>query len=123
MPLRVAMETAGFSVGFDSQNSTAIIITEHSRIEVPIGQNRMYVGNNRVYMDTAAIVHNGRTFLPIRPILEAANFTVEWHAPTSTINSFLFDWHEDMYVSVGTTDLGWLLENLLNEMLYAIKGA
>lgn len=38
VPLRVTMESAGFVVGYDGEKQTAIVITEHDRIEVPISQ-------------------------------------------------------------------------------------
>lgn len=42
VPLRVTMESAGFVVGYDENLRTAIVITEHNRIEVPIGTNKIY---------------------------------------------------------------------------------
>jgi len=122
VPLRVTMETAGFSVGFDSEQRVAIVITEHRRIEVHIDEDFMYVNNDRVQNDTYAVIVDGRTFLPIRAVLEAAGFTVEWHNPSSSVNAFLFEWHEDMFVPFSTSSLETLVRNILNGSVVVIDG-
>jgi len=122
VPLRITMETAGFDVGFDVENSVAIVVTEHRRIEIPIGEDFMYVGNTRVQNDTHAIVSNGRTFLPIRAVLEAAGFTVEWHSPSSSVNAILFEWNDDLFVPFGTSSLETLVRNILNGSVVIIDG-
>ena len=88
VPLRVTMESAGFVVDYDENTHTAIVITEHNRIEVPIGTNIIYADSKLIRNDTISVVKNGRTFLPIRAVLEAAGFTVEWDGDTQSVKAF-----------------------------------
>lgn len=122
VPLRATMESAGFVVGYDTTAQTAIIITEYNRIEVPIGTNKVYVNNTLKENDTAAVVKNDRTYLPIRMILEAAHYTVEWDSNTKTVNAYTYDYDEENFVPYHTTNIPTLIEKLLSGQVVYING-
>lgn len=122
VPLRATMENAGFVVGYDTTAQTAIIITEYNRIEVPIGTNKVYVNNTLKENDTAAVVKNDRTYLPIRMILEAAHYTVEWDSNTKTVNAYTYDYDEENFVPYHTTNIPTLIEKLLSGQVVYING-
>ena len=122
VPLRVTMETAGFAVGYDPDSRVAIVITERRRIEVPIDRDFLYMNNTRIQNDTYAVIHNGRTFLPIRAVLEAAGFTVEWHGASSTVNAYSFIFNENEFVPFSTSSLETLVRNILNGSVVVIDG-
>lgn len=88
VPLRVTMETAGATVGYDSTNKTAIVIISNHRLEIPIGTNLIYDNGNEVLNDTDSVAKNGITYLPIRAVFESADYTVEWDSNTSTVNAY-----------------------------------
>lgn len=48
------------------------------QVAVPIGQPWMTVNGHRVDLDTAAQIRDNRTYLPIRPVLEAFGAYVTW---------------------------------------------
>lgn len=119
VPLRVTMEAAGAAVGYDSEKQTAIVITEHDRIEVPIGTDYLYNNNIKIQNDTISTAKEGRTYLPIRAVLESAGFTVEWDGATRTVNAYTFDLSES-FVPYSTDDIWTLLDNLLEgNIVYA----
>lgn len=122
VPLRATMESAGFVVGYDTTAQTAIIITEYNRIEVPIGTNKVYVNNILKENDTAAVVKNDRTYLPIRIILEVAHYTVEWDSNTKTVNAYTYDYDEETFVPYHTTNITTLIEKLLSGQVVYING-
>ncbi len=122
VPLRVTMETAGFAVGYDPVKHTAIVIPEHGRIEVPIGTNIIYDNNTLVENDTLSVVKNGRTYLPIRAVLEAAGFTVEWENNTRTVNAYSFNYNSNDFVPYSTSSLETLLDNALKGNIVYING-
>lgn len=122
VPLRATMESAGFVVGYDTITQTAIIITEYNRIEVPIGTNKVYVNNTLKENDTAAVVKNDRTYLPIRIILEAAHYTVEWDSNTKTVNAYTYDYDEENFVPYHTTNIPTLIEKMLSGQVVYING-
>lgn len=122
VPLRVTMEFAGFAVGYDSNAHTAIVITEHNRIEVPIGTNKIYTNNQLTENDTNAVVKNGRTYLPIRAVLENAGYTVEWASDTRTVNAYTFKYDENEFVPYSTSSLSTLVDNILKGNVVYING-
>ncbi len=123
VPLRATMETAGFAVGYDSAKQTAIVITEHGRIEVPIGTNIIYDNNILIENDTTAVVKNGRTYLPIRAVLEAAGFTVEWDSMTTSVNAYTFDFNANDFVPYSTSSIETLVDNALKGNIVYINGS
>lgn len=122
VPLRITMESAGTSVGFDSSKSTAIIITEHGRIEVPIGTDTIYYNNKKIKNDTNSVLHNGHVYLPIRAVLEAAGFTMEWDPKTNTVTAYTFKYDPNEFVPYSTSSLSTLTDNVLNGNVVYIKG-
>lgn len=121
VPLRVTMEAAGAAVGWDQTKKTAIVITEHDRIEVPIGTDYLYNNNSKVQNDTISVVKDGRTYLPIRAVLESAGFTVEWDGATRTVNAYTFDLN-DSFVPYSTGNVWVLLEKLLAGDVVYVNG-
>lgn len=122
VPLRATMESAGFVVGYDTKTRTAIVITEHNRIEVPLGTNKVYTNNQLAENDTIAVVKNGRTYLPIRAVLENAGYTVEWAGKTNTVNAYNFSYDANELVPYSTSSLSTLLENVLKGNVVYVQG-
>ncbi len=50
-----------------------------------IGSDIMYVGNSIKWLDTTPVIISGRTYLPIRPVLEAFGSSVEYQPYGRTI--------------------------------------
>lgn len=122
VPLRITMESAGAAVGYDAANRTAIVITEHDRIEVPIGTNILYNNNIKIENDTVAVVQNGRTYLPIRAVLESADFTVEWDGNTRTVDAYTFKFDENEFVPYSTSSLATLISQVLKGNVVYVNG-
>lgn len=122
VPLRATMEAAGFVVGYDMTEKTAIVITENRRIEVPIGTNLIYTNNQLTENDTNAVVKNNRTYLPIRAVLENAGYTVEWDSKTRTVNAYTFSFDTNSFTPYSTSSLSTLATNVLNGNVVYING-
>ena len=121
VPLRVTMEAAGCSVGYDVNKKVAIVVSEYDRVEIPIGTDYIYNNNQKFQNDTFAVVNNGRTYLPIRIVLESMGYTVEWDNKTKTVNAYNFT-VSDKLVPYHTSSLQTLTENLLNGNVIYIGG-
>lgn len=122
VPLRITMESAGFAVGYDSVKDTAIVITPYDRIEIPIGTNYIYNNNQLTENDTNAVVYNGRTYLPIRAVLESAGFNVEWDTKTKTVSAYTFDPTSIELVPYSTSSLTTLIDNVLEGRVVYVNG-
>lgn len=122
VPLRATMEAAGAAVGYDPATQTAIVITEHARIEVPLGTDYLYSNNKKIENDTVAVAKNGRTYLPIRAVLEAAGYKVEWNSDSRSVVANSFSYSSDQLTPYHTSSLATLVEKLLAGDVVCVDG-
>ncbi|WP_312647525.1 stalk domain-containing protein [Aminipila sp.] len=85
VPLRIAMESYGCQVSWDQASQTAIVEKDGVKVEVPIGANYILKNGVKIPNDTAALVKDDRTYLPIRAVLEAFGANVSWDQTTQTV--------------------------------------
>lgn len=85
VPFRQTLETFGASVSWNQQTQTAIAEMDGIKVEVPIGKNYIIKDGKQITNDTAALVKDGRTYLPIRAVLEAFGANVKWDNATQTV--------------------------------------
>ena len=78
VPLRLTMESIGAEVIWDAETKNAIIIKENINVRCKVGEKCIYVNGVRVENDAAAVIKDGRIYLPIRIVLEAFNINVFW---------------------------------------------
>jgi len=85
VPFRATMEAFGAKVDWDSDTRTAIAEKDGVRIEVPIGEKVIIKDGERIENDTAAVIVQSKTYLPIRKVLEAFGYHVSWDGSINTI--------------------------------------
>ncbi len=85
VPLRAVMEAFGANVGWNGE--AAVVQKDGRTVTVPIGENRILIDGQSSATDTAARVINGRTYLPIRAVLEAFGADVAWDNGTVGVTS------------------------------------
>lgn len=85
VPLRVTMEAYGCAVGWDAGTRTAIVSKDGVTVTAPIGQPYITRDGTVIQNDTAAVIVDSRTYLPIRAVLEAFGATVGWDATSATV--------------------------------------
>ena len=78
VPFRLTMESFGCAVYWNNETRTAVAEKDGTRVEVPIGAPYLLVNGKRVEMDTTAQIVDTRTYLPIRPVMEAFGAYVTW---------------------------------------------
>lgn len=85
LPVRPVAEALGAQVQWDEGTQTATLTQGGKNVKVPVGQKTISVDGKPVAMDTAAVVKDGRTLLPVRPIAEALGVKIDWDEATSTV--------------------------------------
>ena len=85
VPLRITMENFGCEVGWNNDTKTATVQKKGMVVEVPVGKNIILVNGKEVQNDTVAMIRNGRTYLPIRAVLENFGAKVRWNGDTRTV--------------------------------------
>lgn len=92
IPVRFVAQTMGAVVSWDQEAQTAIIEQDEIRILVPIGSDTISVTRNgdtdTVKMDTAAIVREERTYIPIRYVAEALGAWVSYSDLFTTVQIY-----------------------------------
>lgn len=109
VPLRITMEAYGCDVFWDNENNKAIVYKDGVTVVCPIGEKYIIVNGQTIAIDTAAVVVNGRTYLPIRCVLEAVGASVSWNGIAKTVT-----------VTRGETDVLLHQDEYLNRALKAI---
>lgn len=85
VPLRVTLESFGAYVGYDAESRMAYAVYNDIVVYIPIGLNYIYVNEEPIENDTQAVIIDGRTYCPIRKVLEAFGASVNWEAETKTV--------------------------------------
>lgn len=92
IPLRAVTETMGASVSWNQETQTAIIEQNGITVSVPIGSDTITVTENgitsTVTMDTAAIIREERTYVPIRYVAEALGAWVSYSDLFTTVQIY-----------------------------------
>jgi len=90
VPVRFISEALYAIVNWDGDTQTATITSASGKvITITIGSSTLNITENgvksAVEMDTAAVIRDGRTFVPLRFIAEALGLTVGWDGATNTV--------------------------------------
>lgn len=105
VPLRATMEQFGAAISWDSASRIAVVEKNGIVVKVPVGKSYIYRNNVLINNDTVAVIKDGRTYLPIRVVLEAFQALVTWNQTTRQVSvveypkghlelSFDFKWQE-----------------------------
>jgi hypothetical protein len=96
VPVRGVFEELGWDVDWNAETSTAQLHKNDFGIRITVGSagfrwiHPYYTDNHYaiVLLDVPAQIINGRTMLPIRAVLEAVGYEVEWNAETHSVLIF-----------------------------------
>jgi hypothetical protein len=88
VPLRVVLERAGARVTWDQENRIAIAEKENRKLEIPIDKDYIFKNGERIQNDTQSMIIDGRTFLPIRIVMEALGYEVIWEHAIRTVKIY-----------------------------------
>ena len=82
VPIRFVTEAMGADVQWDADTSTAVISKNGITVNITKGSKTLTVnsasGTSYVTMDTVAVIKDGRTFVPIRFVVEALGGFVDY---------------------------------------------
>ena len=85
VPFRRTMETFGCDVSWNRWTRTATAKKGGVTVDVPIDRKYILINGTKVPIDSAALIRDGRTYLPIRAVSEAFGAMVTWDQATSTV--------------------------------------
>lgn len=85
VPFRKALETFGATVDWNNESRIATAVKGEIKVEVPIDQSYILINGVQKSNDTAAKIINGKTYLPIRAVIEAFGSDVQWDQKLNTV--------------------------------------
>lgn len=84
LPVRAVFEKIGADVSYDSSSKKITAKKGKTTVTLTVGKNSMTVNGKKKTIDTAPIVKDNRTLVPIRACAEAFGLDVEWNTDTYT---------------------------------------
>ena len=88
VPMRAIFEELHCSVDYTDIDGRQIItakLNENNSIGLVIGSDEMQIHNQKIKLDTAPIIVNDRTLVPLRAVSEAFDYDVNWDEDTKTV--------------------------------------
>lgn len=86
VPLRICLSSIGCEVDWNQERQTVISQKGEIKVEVTMGKSEIHKNQIPIYIDTVAIVKNGRAYLPLRGVMEAYGYAVDWDSKTRIIS-------------------------------------
>ena len=87
VPMRAIFEELHCSVDYTDIDGRQIITAKNdgNTIGLEIGSNEMTVNDEKVSLDTAPVIIDDRTLVPLRAVSEALDCNVDWDGDTKTV--------------------------------------
>lgn len=85
IPFRSAFELLGATVSWDAETKTVYGLKQGSVVVFQIGQNFMFVNNERLELDTSPVIVNDRTLVPFSAVAKVNGYTVEYDDVAKTV--------------------------------------
>lgn len=84
-PARFIGEALGVKVTWDGKEQKAEFEKENNKLVLYIGKQEYTLNGQKMYMDTAAVLKEDRTFVPARYVAEAFGASVRWDGAIKTV--------------------------------------
>ena len=82
VPVRKLLETIGAEVKYNTDANGKVVSVsadlDTTHINLNIDSDQYTVNEKELTMDTAAVIKNGRTYIPVRPVLEAFGYKMSY---------------------------------------------
>lgn len=85
VPVRFVSEALGAKVKWDKETQTATIEMDGKTVELTVGQQEYKLNGEVKTMDTAAMLIDTRTFVPVRFVSEGLGAIVKWDQGINTV--------------------------------------
>ncbi len=78
LPFRKMFETSGAEVYWEEETRTAVAVRGDITIRVPIGTDYILRNGEKIQIDTKSMIYGDRTYIPLRAVMEAMGYSVNW---------------------------------------------
>ncbi|MDR3091696.1 MAG: copper amine oxidase N-terminal domain-containing protein [Clostridiales bacterium] len=96
VPIRGVFEQLGYEISWDQGTQTATLKSVMNTLVIKLGE-KTFKANGRTYsLDKPARIIGGRTMLPLRAVLEAASYNLEWDGASGKITITDRSWSKNL---------------------------
>ncbi len=85
VPYRKVLESFGAEVYWEEEIRMAVAVKGDITVRVPIGEYFILKNGENIEIDTKSVIKDGRTYVPLRAVMEAFGTTVVWDEPSKSI--------------------------------------
>jgi len=85
VPLRIILESIGADVGWNSEENAAEARKGNIKVMIPIERSYIVRNGESIDVDARAKIVNGRTYLPIRSVMESFGYEIGWNNETQNV--------------------------------------
>jgi len=85
IPIRAVIEAMGGTVDYDAKEQKITLKKGNDTLQMWIGKTNIKLNGTAKTMDTAPVVLNGRTMVPVRFVAENFGYSVAWKAAEQTV--------------------------------------
>lgn len=85
VPFRATLTKFGAEVTWNDSLKVATAVKDDITVEIPIGSNYIIKNGEKITNDTSSLIKDGKTYLPIRKVMEAFGCSVEWDQELKTV--------------------------------------
>ena len=92
LPLRSLAEALGFEVEWNRSTRTVVLKDNNTRVEIPVGTNKIIVNGNVYTSDVKPEIKNNRTMLPIANLARALGLSdgkdIIWNSKSKMVTIY-----------------------------------
>ena len=85
VPMRAIFEALGYSVDWNEQDRRITAVKNGSNITMQADSTAMYYNDELINLDTAPVIINDRTLVPVRAVSESSGYAVKWDEDSRTV--------------------------------------
>lgn len=109
VPVRQILETYGAKVVWNDDDRIVEVTYQSIFLEIPIGRSEIIKNGTCIPIESASLIQDGRTYLPIRSVIEALGGEVCWESEDQAVLIYHHQGTEDSTIT--DTDLLGLSED------------
>lgn len=85
IPFKKPVEAIGAVVTYDADNRTVTAVKGNTTVMLTIGEKEIFVNGEKTTMDTAAVIKDDRTYIPLKAVFSAFGYDAVWHGSSNTV--------------------------------------
>lgn len=123
IPLRGLFERLGYSVEWEAETKTAVLVKGSTRISIRDEYKAMQVNQNSVNLDVPAKIVNNSMMIPLRAVSEATGASVNWNDANKTvyIGTITREIYEDVEIDKYINDYMIIIDEFNKQTTYLHK--